>query len=107
MTGRKMCQPERKLSWTRRRWMPVVLFLAVILMWTGSTASSKQSCRILSANVFTWRPEVVFLRDIDADALSKSGTHRTSLRSGEHNKSDCVVVLLVMVYISWSKCVAW
>ena len=26
MAGRKMCQPERKLSWTRPCWMPDVLF---------------------------------------------------------------------------------
>ena len=36
MAGRKMCQPERKLSFTRPCWMPVVLFFAVILMWAGS-----------------------------------------------------------------------
>ena len=68
MAGRKMCQPERKLSFTRPCWMPIVLFLAVILMWAGSNGNSRQTCRFHSANVSTWRPEAEFFRDIDADS---------------------------------------
>ena len=58
--------------------MPVVLFVAVILMWAGSNGSSRQTCRFLSATVSTWR-EAEFERDIDSDSRPKSGTRRTSL----------------------------
>ena len=68
MAGRKMCQPERKLSCTRPCWMPVVLFLAVILMSAASNGSSRRTCRFHSANGSTWRLEAEFLRDIDADS---------------------------------------
>ena len=91
MAGRKMCQPQRKLSWTRPCWMSVVLFLAVILVWAGSRSSSRPTCRFLSANVSSWRTEAVFLRDIDSDSLSKSGTPRTSLWIEEHRQIKRIV----------------
>ena len=56
------------VSCTRPCWMPIVLFLAVILMSSASNGSSRQTCLFLSANVSTWRPEAEFLRDIDADS---------------------------------------
>ena len=87
MAGRKMCQPQRKLSWTRPCWMSVVPFLAVILVWAGSRSSSRPTCRFLSANVSSWRTEAEFLRDIDSDSRSKSGTPRTSLWSEQHRQN--------------------
>ena len=66
--------------------MSVVLFLAVILVWAGSNNSSRPTCRVHSANVSSWRTEVEFLRDIDSDSRSKSGTPRTSLWSEQHRQ---------------------
>ena len=91
MAGRKMCHPQRKLSCTRPCWMSVVLFLAVILVWAGSKSSSRPTCRFLSANVSSWRTEAVFLRDIDSDSRSKSGTPRTSLWSEQHRQIKRIV----------------
>ena len=74
---RKMCQPGRKLSWTRR----------CSLMSTGSTCSSKQSCRILLAHVSTCRPEAEFLRDIDADSEEWNSQSITLERTASTNKN--------------------
>ena len=80
VTAKRESHPKRKKTGGREEDVPAraqteldkaMLFLAVILMSTGSTCSSKQSCRFLSANVSTCRPEAEFLRDTDRDSRSK------------------------------------
>ena len=89
MAGRKMCQPERKLSFTRPCWMPVVLFLAVILMWAGSNGSSRQ----LAVFFQPMSPPGDWRRSSCETSmrLPKSGTRRASLWSEQHRQIKCVI----------------
>ena len=84
MAGRKMCQPERKLSFERPCWMPIVLFLAVILMWAEAMAAADKLAVFFQpmSPLGDWR------RSSCETSMRnpKSGTRRASLWSEPHRQ---------------------